>query len=196
MGISRLAVIEEGVHIGRGVTIEPFTVIKANSIIGDGARISSCVRIEEECAVGENTFVGHGVVMRPGTIIHNDCTIGHLTVFEGGCVVNKGTLIHAQCHITRGVVIGENVFIAPMFVGANDKKMCHGRDCLDFEVRGYHIEDGVRIAVGVTMLPDLNIGKNAMIGAGAVVTRDVEENAMVVGVPAKKIGKVGKNERL
>lgn len=196
MGISRLAAIDEGVHIGRGVTIEPFSVIKANSIIGDGARISSCVRIEEECSVGERTFIGHGVVMRPGTIIHRDCIIGHLTVFEGGSVINAGTLIHAQCHITKGVVIGENVFIAPMFVGANDKRMCHGRDCLDFEVRGYRIEDGVRIAVGVTMLPDLNIGKNAMIGAGAVVTKDVKENDIVVGVPAKVIGKVEKDERL
>jgi acetyltransferase-like isoleucine patch superfamily enzyme len=196
MGIHSSAVIDLEVEIGSGVTIEPFTIIKKGSVIEDGARISSCVRIEENCLVGKNTFIGHGTVLRPHTRIYNGCVIGHLTVFEGRSTVLDGTLIHAQCHITRGVSIGRNVFIAPLFVGANDTKMCHKRDCLDFEVKGYKIGDGARIAIGVTVLPDVYIGTNAMIGAGSLVTKDIPKDCIAYGNPARVVGKVPKEERL
>jgi acetyltransferase-like isoleucine patch superfamily enzyme len=83
-----------------------------------------------------------------------------------------------------------------MFVGANDPSMCHGRECLEFAIKGYHIEDGARIAIGVTVLPDITIGKNAFIGAGAVVTKDIPDNAIAIGVPAKVKVLVPENERL
>jgi len=196
MSVSRLAVIHKDVHIGVGVTIEPFTIIKKGTVIEDGARISSCVRIEEHCFIGENTFIGHGVVMRPGTLICHDCIVGHLTVFEGGSKINYGTLIHAQCHITKGVTIGKNVFIAPMFVGANDEKMCHKRECLDFKPNGFTIGDGARIAIGVNVLPGISIGSNTMLGAGAVVTKDIPDNTIAWGAPAKVRGEVRKDERI
>jgi acetyltransferase-like isoleucine patch superfamily enzyme len=191
-----LRAIDGGAFINGGATIEPFTVVKRGTIIRDGCRISSCVRIEEDCYIGENTFIGHGVVMRPKTVLGSNCVVGHLTVFEGGSTVGKGTLIHAQCHITRGVTIGDNVFIAPFFVGANDKVMAHGRKDLRFKMEGYTIEDGVRIAIGVGVLPGVVIESNAVVGAGSLVTRDVPSNALVFGTPARIIGQVPENERI
>ena len=195
MGLENVS-IHATVTIGKNVSIDPFTVIKKGVVIEDNARISSCVRIEENCVIGSGSFIGHGCVLRPSTVILEDCVIGHLTVFEGSCVVRRGTLIHAQCHITRGADIGENVFIAPFFVGANDPKMCHRRDCLEFEPMAYKIEDGVRIGIGVSVLPNVKIGKNAIIGVGSVVTRDIPENKVVFGNPARVRGMVPVEERL
>jgi acetyltransferase-like isoleucine patch superfamily enzyme len=134
--------------------------------------------------------------MRPKTIIENNCIIGHLTVFEGESKVGKGTLIHAQCHITKGVTIGENVFIAPFFVGANDKRMCHARENMKFKVDGYTIDNGARIAIGVTVLPGVTIGSNSMIGAGSLITKDIPDNAIAFGSPARVVGEVSKDEKI
>jgi UDP-2-acetamido-3-amino-2,3-dideoxy-glucuronate N-acetyltransferase len=187
----------EPIVIGDGVEIGDFTFIEKGVSIDSNARISTCVRVEKNCIVGENTFIGHSCVLRPFTSIGNDCVIGHLTVFEGRSVIGEGSLIQAQNNITRGVKIGKKVFIASMFCGANDPVMIHARrDGKEFEPVPYVIEDYVRIGIGVNVLPGVVIHKNAKIGAGAVVTKDVPENTVVVGCPACAIREVPEEERL
>jgi len=177
--------VKRGGHIHQSVSI------------GDGTRIGYNVVIEEGCEIGENCFIGHGTVLRPRTKIGNDVVVGHLCVFEGDSTIGDGTLIHAQCHITNGVKIGRKVFIAPLFCGANDLRMSHARrHIIPFEKKGYIIEDYARIAIGVLLNPGVTIGKNSLIRMGAVVTRDVPENAVVQGIPAKIIGEVPEEERL
>lgn len=184
-------------RISTGSTIDFGSIIYNGTSIGEYSRISSNVRIEAGCRIGSHTFIGHGCVLRPGTHIGDNCTIGHLTVFEGDSEIKDGTLIHAQCHITKGVTIGERVFIAPLFVGANDPRMCHARrHCIDYKETPYVIGDGARIAVGVTLLPGVRIGHNAMVGAHALVTKDVPDNAIVRGVPAVVVGTVPEEERV
>lgn len=171
--------------------------IDPSAKIGDGTRIGYNVIIEENCEVGENGFIGHGTVLRPRTKIGDNVLVGHLCVFEGDSTIGDGTLIHAQCHITSGVKIGRKVFIAPLFCGANDPKMSHARrHIIPFERKGYVIEDYVRIAIGVLLNPGITVGKNSLIRMGSVVTKDVPENAVVQGIPARIIGEVPEEERL
>jgi acetyltransferase-like isoleucine patch superfamily enzyme len=174
-----------------------FWTIHQNVTFGKNVRLGSHVVIEENCFIGDNTIIGNGTVLRPYTSIGHNIVIGHLTVFEGDCVVGNGSLIHAQCHITKGVMIGEKVFIAPLFVGANDLQMCHARrHILKYEEKPYHIKRGARIAIGVRVLPDIVIGENSIVGVGAVVTKDVPDFAIVYGNPAKIVGEVPENERI
>ena len=174
-----------------------FWTIHQNVTFGKNVRLGSHVVIEENCFIGDNTIIGNGTVLRPFTKIGKDNVIGHLTVFEGYDTVGDGCLIHSQCHITRGVMIDDKVFIAPLFVGANDPKMCHARrHILKYEEKPYHIKRGVRIGVGVSVLPDIVIGENSVVGVGAVVTKDVPDFAIVYGNPAKIVGTVPEEERI
>ncbi len=169
-------------------------MIHETVIIGKGTKISETAIIEENCAIGEDCFIGHYVVMRPGTIIGDRTMIGHLSVFEGDCVVGNDCLIHAQCHITKGAVIENQVFIAPGFVGCNDNDMLHQRRHIkEFKPNGYRIGRAVRIGAGALVLPGVQIGENAVIGVGAVVTKNVAPYAVVFGSPSRTRAIVDKN---
>ena len=165
--------------------------------IGKGTKIEDTAVIQENCEIGENCFIGHYVVMRPNTKIGNDTVIGHLTVFEGDCSVGSKCLIHAQCHITRGAVIEDLVFIAPMFCGCNDNYMVHNRRHIKpFIVNGYTIKRAARIGAGVKVLPGVTIGENAIVGVGSIVTRNVMPGTVFYGSPGRIKGLVDKIEHL
>lgn len=197
---SRLVQIDSSTYVGT------FTVIgqKDNPTLDNWAgtlstRIGKESSIGNFCTISENVFIGcrvkigNNVVIRSGVKLSNDCVIGHGTVFEGDAEVGEDTLIHAQCHITKGAVIGRKVFIAPYFVGANDpicmrRKFMKGQP--EFEPESYRIGDGVRIGIGVVVLPKVRIGNNAQIAAGSIVTRDVEPGTLVRGIPARYIKRI------
>lgn len=152
--------------------------------------------IEEGCEIGEDTFIGNYVVMRPNTKIGKRCKISHFAVFEGDIVVGDDVFIGAQSHITRGVIIEDKVFIAPGVITSNDKIMVHMRPNMPFICEAPVIRFGARIGVGVIILPSVVIGRNAVVGAGAIVTRDVAEGKVVYGAPAKEIMDVPKESYL
>lgn len=159
--------------------------------IGAHTKIQPTAVIEWGCEIGNDCFIGHYTVMRPGTKIGNRTVVGHLSVFEGNCEIGEDCLIHSQCHITAGAKIGNKVFIAPGFIGANDPDMLHMRRHIKpFVPQGYTIEDGVRIGIGVLVLPGVTIGKNAVIGVGAVITHDIPAYSIVKGIPGRVSGLV------
>jgi len=162
------------------------------------SRLGKFLTIEPGCSIGKESFIGNGCVLRKGTSIGDNTLIGHLTVFEGGgTYVGNNCLIHSQCHITRQIIIEDFVFIAPMFVGANDPVMCHGRrDICKWTERPYRICRGARIAINVTVLPGITIGANSVIGAGAVVTKNIPPCTKWRGVPAVQYGEVPEKEWL
>lgn len=162
---------------------------------GKNVRLGYGVVIEKNCVIGDNTFIGHHTILRPETIIGKDCVVGHLTVFEGKCELQDRVLIHAQCHITQDVLIEEDVFIAPFFVGANTHRIVHGRN-YPLKLNGYIIRRAVRIGIGVSVIPGVEIGENAMIGVGSVVTKNVPPRQLWLGSPAHYFRDVPPNEIL
>lgn len=161
--------------------------------IGKGTKVSETAVIEEDCVIGKNCFIGHFVVMRPNTKVGNNTMLGHMSVFEGDCTIGSHCLIHAQCHITKGAVIEDQVFIAPGFVGCNDNDMLHERRHIkEFKPNGYKIRRAARIGAGVLVLPGIEIGENAVIGVGAIVTKNVAPYTVVFGSPSRIQGIVRK----
>ena len=169
--------------------------VAENAEIGEGTIIHAGAIIEEKCMIGKNCRIGYYAVLREGTIIGDKSVFSHHSVSEGNNIIGSNTVIHAQCHITEGVKIGDWVFIAPFFCGANTRKIVHGRD-FPLEKVGYTIGFGTRIGIGVLVAPGIKIGRETLIDMGSLVARDVPDYTHVRGVPAKPIREIPEDERL
>jgi acetyltransferase-like isoleucine patch superfamily enzyme len=172
-----------------------FCFIGENVRLGKNVRIGLCTSIEDYCTIGDNTFIGNGCTIRPSSNIGNDCSFGHLTVIEGWCWIGDRVSFHAQCHITKGTVIEDDVFIAPFYLGTNTRRIDHGRG-LNPPIEAPTIKRAARIGAGVIILPGVTVGENALIGSGSIVTKDVPDNEVWFGSPAKSKGPVPEEEKL
>lgn len=169
----------------------------AESEIHETARVSRHAVIEPGCVVGPGAFIGHHVVLRPGAKVGPDTMIGHCTVLETDCEIGSRCLIQANCNITAGAVVEDDAFVAMMFTGTNDRAMVHRRRHVQpFVCEPFIIRRGARIGAGVTLLPGVEIGANAVVGAGSLVTKSVPANAIVKGSPARVCGEVAEEMRI
>lgn len=185
------------VEINEGVTLFPNVFIGDDVCIGANSVIQYGAFIEKGCVIGHDSRVGTNAVMRRETHLGNHSIFGSLSASEGKNWIGDHVLVHSQCHLTTGLIIEDWVFIAPMFVGANDPEMVHGRrrDGV-FVPQAGRIGFGSRLAIGVHLLPGVRLGRECVIGASSLVTRDVEEFSIAFGSPAKPRGMVVPEERL
>jgi len=180
------AIIRDNAEIGDDVVIYPNVYIGENSKIGNGSIIQFGAFIEHNCKIGSHTRIGTNAVLRRETNIGDHSIFGSLSASEGKNWIGNNVLIHTQCHITTGIIIEDLVFIAPEFVGANDPYILHGRRQIEkFIPKAPYIKFGSRIAVNVTVLPGVVIGRECLIGASSLVTRDLHDFSIAYGVPAK-----------
>lgn len=151
-------------------------------------------------------------VVEEGVLLSEGCYIGHFTQIRKGTVIGKYSHVRAHCfialdvtigensriyqfsNICKNTIIGDNVYIGIGVMFTNTERIAHGRK-YEPEILTTTIEDGVRIAAGVILLPGITIHKNAMIGACSLVTRNVGENDKMMGIPARRIGEVPIEER-
>jgi acetyltransferase-like isoleucine patch superfamily enzyme len=136
--------------------------------------------VQTNVEIGESSRVGTFSLIHQGARIGQNCTIGsHCNICE--CRIGNWVSIQTACHITRGTVIEDNVFIGPGVVTLNDP-LVPGRT-----MKAPTIRAGARIGGGTVLMPGVTIGRNATIGSGAVVTKDVPEGCTVVGNPARAL---------
>ena len=132
--------------------------------------------------------VGSGTVIRGhcnifGSKIGKDCKIGAMVYMEPGVRIGDRTTVRPLCHLCDGVTIGNDVFVGPSVCATNDLYP----SALHVKPLTTQICDGAVIGAGAVLLP-VCIGYRAFVAAGAVVTRDVPDYAVVAGSPAKVIG--------
>lgn len=143
--------------------------------------------VEPGAHVGEDTRIWHWVHVLPGARIGARCSIGQ-GCFVGGAVrIGDGCRIQNHVSIYDGVTLDDDVFLGPSCVFTN---VAHPRAHVDRR-GGYaatHVGRGATIGANATIRCGVAIGAYAMIGAGAVVTRDVAPHALVVGTPARRVG--------
>jgi len=161
-------VIGDGVVVGAGAVLVAGGAVGADSVIGDQ------VHLRERSAVGRGTVVGRG------SAIENDAVIG------------SGVRIQTGCYITAFCEIEDEVFVAPGVKTLNDRTA--GRRPKEEPLRGPVLRRRCRVGGGATLLPGVEIGEEAFVGAGAVVTRDVPPRTLVVGVPARAVRELEPDE--
>jgi UDP-2-acetamido-3-amino-2,3-dideoxy-glucuronate N-acetyltransferase len=133
--------------------------------------------VQDEVAIGLSSRIGSLTLVQTGAVIGAGCTIGsHCNICD--CRIGDRVSIQTGCHITRGVVIEDDVFIGPHVVTLNDKQMAG-------ELAFPRICRGARIGGGSVILPGVTVGADAIVGAGSVVTHDVPAGATVAGNPAR-----------
>jgi len=195
--IEQNSIVKENVTIGDDVVIFPNVYIGENTKIGNESIIQYGAFIEHDCKIGKKCRIGTNAVLRRETNIGDYSIFGSLSASEGKNWIGNHVLIHSQCHLTTGIIIEDWVFIAPLFVGANDPEMLHGRRRVKkFVPQGPHIKFGSGIAVNVTLLPGVVIGRECIIGAASLVTKDVPDFSIAYGAPARAAKNVDEKWRL
>lgn len=135
--------------------------------------------------IGVNTRIWQFSVIFPGAIIGSDCNLCAHTLVESDVVIGNNVTIKSGVFLWDGARIEDNVFIGPNATFTND--LMPRSKVYPETFKGILVKFGASIGANATILPGLIIGSNAMVGAGAVVTKDVPDNAVVVGNPAKII---------
>jgi len=171
-------------------------IIHPSVKVGDYFKKGKNVIIDEDVIIGKNVFIGHSSVIRSGVVIGDNCVIGHLVVVERETTIGEGTTIQSQCHVTAYATVGRNCYFGPCVTLINEWKISsHGRP-LKQTLLGPTIGDGCRIGARSLIMPGVVIGKNAMVGAGAIITKEIGENEVWFGKQAKRQGIVPVEERL
>jgi acetyltransferase-like isoleucine patch superfamily enzyme len=161
----------------------PGTVVSTGAVVFAGTKLGARVIVGDQACVRERVEIGDDVVIGRGSLVENDTTIGELTK------------IQADAYITAYSTLEDNVFIAPCVVTTNDNYMgrTEKRHAL---TRGPTIRRGARVGGAAVLLPGIEVGEEAFVGAGAIVNRDVEPRSVVVGSPARKLRDVPDEELL
>jgi acetyltransferase-like isoleucine patch superfamily enzyme len=159
------------------------TIVSTGAVVFAGSEIGARVILGDQSCVRERVVVGDDVVIGRGSLVENDTTIGSLTK------------IQAEAYITAYSTLEEQVFIAPCVVTTNDNFMGRTERRHDL-IAGPTIRRGARVGGGAILCPGVEIGEEAFVGAGAVVTRDVPARMLVVGSPARVLRQVAEDELL
>jgi acetyltransferase-like isoleucine patch superfamily enzyme len=159
------------------------TIVSTGAVVFAGAKIGARVILGDQSCVRERVVVGDDVVIGRGSLVENDTTIGAMTK------------IQAEAYITAYSTLEEHVFIAPCVVTTNDNFMGRTERRRQL-IEGPTIRRGARIGGGAVLLPGVEIGEEAFVGAGAVVTKDVQARMVVVGNPARVMRGVPEDELL
>ncbi|WP_047980767.1 N-acetyltransferase [Ornithinibacillus contaminans] len=152
-------------QIGPGSVIGSHVTLYAGTGIRDGAYLADHVSIREQVTIGSHTIIGRNVMIEPSTTVGSNVTI------------------QTSSYITADTIIEDGVFIGPCCSMSNDKYMASGKGTHT----GPILKKGAKIGNNATLLPNIEIGEKAIVGAGAVVTKSVPANETVVGNPASRL---------
>jgi len=214
--------IGDNVYVGHNVVIHENTKVGNGSFIDDGSILGRAPRsgalsrkkatkdlppleVGKDCIisahvilyrgtkVGDEVMIGDFVSIREQNVIGDKSIIARLISTEPRTIIGKRVRTAAVTHLTSDMIVEDDAFIGSHISTTNDNKMGRG---IAGVYKGPHIKRGARIGSNATLLPGVVIGEEAVVAAGAVVTRDVPARKVVMGVPAKVIRDVPKDELL
>jgi acetyltransferase-like isoleucine patch superfamily enzyme len=163
-------------------------------VIDPAARIHPSADVETDVAVGPRTAIWHRAQVRSGARIGSDCVIGGGAFVDVGVTIGDRVKIQNLALVYHGATVEDGVFIGPGAIVTNDRNPraitttgdLAGPD--DWQVAPVTLRHGCSVGAGAVVVAGVEIGRYAMIGAGAVVTHDVPAHALVLGNPARQVG--------
>lgn len=164
------------VQIGKNVLIGGHVVIHAGVEIGEGARVGDHAQLRDGARIG------------PGS------TVGSYSCVDPGVAIGARVSVQTRCYITGGTVIEDDVFVGPGVTLTNDNTM--DRHPPETPFAGPVLRRACRVGGGSVLCPGVEIGEEAFVAAGAVVTADVAPRAVVMGVPARQLREVADEDLL
>jgi len=148
------------------VFIDERALVSKTAKIGEGTKIWAFAQIGDNARIGKNCVIGNGVYV------------------DRNVIIGDNVIIHNKALLYDGLVVEDNCFIGPGVCFTNDKFPCYNKT-RDLTGRSWRVKKGACIGANATILPDVNIGSNAIVGAGSVVTKPVPDGAVVYGNPAR-----------
>lgn len=196
--VGPFAVIHEGVQLGDRSVVGSHCVLgepagdfyagstsQAATVIGADAVIRSHSILYEGVTAGPGFRTGHRVTIREGSQIGNDVQVGTMSDLQGNLEIGNHTRLHSNVFVAQLSVVEDFVWLFPHVVLTNDP-----HPPSDTCTRGPKVRRFAAVGAGATILPGIEIGEHALVGAMSLVTKDVEPETVVVGVPAKVTGSV------
>ncbi len=146
--------------------------------------------IDDNVEIGENTKIWYFCHIQSGARIGNNCSLGQNVNVSNNVSIGNGVKIQNNVSLYEGVTIEDNVFLGPSCVFTNDltPRAAHPKGHENYKKT--LIKKGASIGANATILCGHTVGEGALVAAGAVVTKDVPDYALVAGVPARVIGRV------
>ncbi|MBI4708376.1 MAG: N-acetyltransferase [Candidatus Omnitrophica bacterium] len=153
-----------------GAYIHPTAIISPTAQIGNGTKIWAFVQVGDNAKIGENCIIGNGAYI------------------DRNVKVGNNVKIHNKALLYDGLIVEDNCFIGPGACFTNDK---HPRFNKTRCLKGvcWRLKKGASVGANAVVLPDINIGSDAIVGAGSVVTKSVSKGDLVCGNPAKPVRK-------
>jgi acetyltransferase-like isoleucine patch superfamily enzyme len=192
ISIARTAIVGPRVELGDDSIIEEFVVLGSLAsddlavlVIGANARIRSHTVIYPGNRIGQRFQTGHGAMVREDNMIGDDVSIGTHSIVEHHVSLGDGVRIHSNAFVPEFTTIEPGAWIGPSVTLTNARyPQSPGAK---HDLRGPVISARARIGANATILPGIVIGREALVGAGSVVVRDVPDGAVVAGNPARII---------
>ena len=166
------------------------------------AFIAPFADVSPDARIGDGCKIWHGAQVREGANLGSGCIIGRGAYIDAGITVGANSKIQNYALVYAPALLEEGVFVGPAAVLTNDMfpRSINPDGSLksgsDWEALGVTVRRGAAVGARAVVLPGIEIGEWSMIGAGAVVTRDVPAFALVVGSPARRFGWVGRSGRV
>lgn len=197
MSIAKTAIIYPGVKLGKNVVIEDFCIVgnpphgvivgELETSIGDDAIIRSGTVIYAGNKIGKKFQTGNKANIREQNDIGDNVSVGTLSVVEHHVTIEDNVRVHTQVFIPEYSILKKNSWVGPnvVFTNASYPKSKNVKT----ELAGPILHENAIIGANSTLLPGVHVGKDSIVGAGSVVTRNVEPGHVVAGNPAKFIKK-------
>jgi acetyltransferase-like isoleucine patch superfamily enzyme len=201
-------VIHAGVRLGRAVRIQDAAILGKALVlarhsqaalrevdpteIGDEATIAAAAVVVAGASIGSGAFIGDQAHVRERAVVGSESGVGRGSAVDNDVVIGKRVRIQTGCYLTAFSTVEDDVFLGPGVFTFNDNAM--GRHEKGIELKGATLRRACRIGGGALILPGIEVGEEAFVATGSVVTRDVPARTLVMGSPAKRVRDVGDEE--